>query len=65
MRRSFQDSLSQNGDGSIVIGKTAIPLNPENKNEIEAAIDSMMKKHKQEKKALAVDTTRGVIIPGT
>ncbi len=53
--KSVSDNLSEIENGSIVIDNKAIQLIPDNKDEIEAAIDSMVEKHKQEKKAIAAE----------
>lgn len=48
--RSFQDNLSQNGE--LILGGDHIPLTPDNKDEIEAAIDTLIESHKKEQKDL-------------
>jgi len=48
--RSLQDNLSQNGE--LILGEEHIPLTPDNKDEIEAAIDTLIESHKKEQKDL-------------
>ncbi len=50
--KSFQDNLSRNENGDLVLGDDHIPLSIDNKDEIEAAIDAFIESHKQEKKTL-------------
>ncbi len=45
-------NLSQNESGDLILGDDHIPLTPDNKDEIEAAIDAFIESHKQEKKTL-------------
>ena len=50
--RSFSDNLSENENGDLVIDDTPIPLTSDNKEEIEAAIDTWIETHKKEKQTL-------------
>ncbi len=46
------DNLSEIENGILTIDNTPIPLTPDNKDDIEAAIDTMIESHKREKKEL-------------
>ena len=48
--RSLHDNLSQNGE--LILGEDRIPLTPDNKDEIEAAIDTLIENHKKEQNDL-------------
>ncbi|MFH1157082.1 MAG: hypothetical protein V1793_25070 [Pseudomonadota bacterium] len=56
--KSISDNLSKIEDGVLVIDNTKIPLTPDNKEEIEAAIDTLIETHKQEKQALKKDLVK-------
>lgn len=51
--RSISDNLSEIKDGDLVVDGTAIPLLPENKDDIEALIDNIKETHQKEKKTLS------------
>ncbi len=50
--KSIQDNMAQNEDGNLVIDGTQMSLTPDNKDEIEAAIDTLIETHKKEKQTL-------------
>lgn len=56
--KEFSDNLSENKDGHLILGEEKIPLTPDNKDEIEAAIDTLIESHKKEKQTLKKQVKR-------
>ncbi len=53
--RAVSENFSEIKDGCLILGEEKIPLTPDNKEEIEAAIDTLIETHKTEKLALKKD----------
>lgn len=56
--RSLSENFSGIKNGALVIDNNTIPLAPENQEEIEAAIDTLIETHKNEKKTLKQELGR-------
>jgi hypothetical protein len=54
----FSEKFSETEDGALLIDGQKIELTPENKDEIEAAIDAMQETHANETKALKADVKK-------
>ncbi|WP_155324410.1 hypothetical protein [Desulfosarcina ovata] len=56
--RSVSEQKAEIDDGHLIIGDDRIPLTPENKDDIEAAIDALKESHQEEKKKLTDEVSR-------
>ncbi len=56
--RSISEKFSEIENGTLVIDNTPIPLTPDNKDDIEAAIDTLIETHKREKKELKTQLSK-------